>query len=322
MNQILDHSGPKKKRSPNDINDIKKIVKVFSIIILIFGVALIGSGTFSIVNAIKYKNTPVEEEIAEPTILAEKVSDAVVKISVKHQYTIEKVTYNWDDLSATTQKGVADQKSMEISNIGIPTGEHTLKVEVVDINSRKYIEEFPFTCEEGIDSIDPVADVVVQGRKIEIVATDETELQYVTYKIGNDEEKTLYPKDDKKRISEVLDWPYTEATLITVTAVDTSNNVNKYEHSIEMHERPKISFSANSDLSKIIVKITSPSDTPLTGAKVTLNGAVQEVPIPNVTEYEFEVSVTQVGRNDITVEAHTTNEDVYETASGFINYGG
>ena len=71
MNQILDHSGPKKK-TQNNKNDIKKIIRVFSIIILIFGVSLMVSGVYSFAKTSKIKKSVSKVENLEPSIIAEK----------------------------------------------------------------------------------------------------------------------------------------------------------------------------------------------------------------------------------------------------------
>lgn len=323
MNQILDHSGPKKKKAPSNSNDIKSIIKVFAIIMLIFGISLVASGTYTFATNSKIKNTvQTPTKIPEPTIIAENQDETSVKITVSHTKTIERVVYKWDDLESTTQKGRADQKEVTIENIGIPTGEHTLTVEVYDIDNHMFSKTFNFTCAEGNDVIDPTIDIVVQGTKIEIVAEDETALQYVTYKIGDQEEQTLYPTDDPKRISTVIELELTETTDIVVTAVDEANHAPKKSQQIVVYEKPEISFSATQDFSEIIATITS--DTPLTKIEVTFNGETQTINITdNATTYEHRQQVTKAGRNDIMIKAYTNIEgqEVSQTAEGYVNYG-
>lgn len=323
MNQILDHSGPKKKKAPSNSNDIKSIIRVFAIIMIIFGISLVVSGTYTFANNNKLKNaSSTPTTIPEPTIIAENQDETTVKITVSHSKTIERVVYRWDDLESTTQKGRSDQTELTIENIGIPTGEHTLTVEVYDIDRNMFSQTYTFSCAEGNDVIDPTIDIVIEGTRIEIVAEDETELQYVTYKIGENEEQTLYPEDDPKRVSEVLELELTETTDISVTAVDTANNEAKKTSQIVIYEKPEISFSATSDYSEIIATITS--GTPLTRIEVTFNGQTQTIDITDgATTYEHRQQVTQPGRNDISITAYTNieGEEVSQTAEGYVNYG-
>ena len=60
--------------------------------------------------------------------------------------------------------------------------------------------------------------------------------------------------------------------------------------------------------------------------KIVLNGTEQVIDLSGQQIYEksYSVEVTKTGRNDITVEAYTIveGEEIYETNTGFINYGG
>lgn len=326
MNQILDHSGPKKKKAPSNSDDINSKIKVFAIVILIFGVVLIATGVNSFMNNNKMKNETEEKVVvSKPKIEATAQDNSKVTIVVTHDKSIEKVVYWWDDSDKVSRKGIENEKTITISDIGIPTGTHKLSVEALDVNQQKEIKTFEFSCEAGIDTVDPIIDIVIEGTRIEIVAEDETELQYITYRIGDGQEETIYPDEtNKKRISKVLDLQLTQTTDIYVTAVDTANNAPRKQQTIVVYKKPVIQFSATADASQIIAKITS--DTPLTKVKIVLNGTEQVIDLSGQQIYEksYSVEVTKTGRNDITVEAYTIveGEEIYETNTGFINYGG
>ena len=326
MNQILDHSGPKKKKAPSNSDDINSKIKVFAIVILIFGVVLIATGVNSFMNNNKMKNETEEKVVvSKPKIEATAQDNSKVTIVVTHDKSIEKVVYWWDDSDKVSRKGIENEKTITISDRGIPTGTHKLSVEALDVNQQKEIKTFEFSCEAGIDTVDPIIDIVIEGTRIEIVAEDETELQYITYRIGDGQEETIYPDEtNKKRISKVLDLQLTQTTDIYVTAVDTANNAPRKQQTIVVYKKPVIQFSATADASQIIAKITS--DTPLTKVKIVLNGTEQVIDLSGQQIYEksYSVEVTKTGRNDITVEAYTIveGEEIYETNTGFINYGG
>ena len=135
MNQILDHSGPKKPKAPPNSNDIKKIIKIFAIVIAVFGVILVGFALFTIIknSAAKKKNNPVPAQ-AEATITTEKTSDNTVIVKVTHSKTIETVGYAWDTNQFEVSKGTSGQTEMTLNPIPIPTGNHQLHVKVTDID--------------------------------------------------------------------------------------------------------------------------------------------------------------------------------------------
>lgn len=322
MNQILDHSGPKKK-TQNNTNDIKKIIRVFSIIILIFGVSLMISGVYSVAKTSKIKKLASKAENIEPSIVAKKTDESKVSIDVNHRITLEKVEYNWDGTNAQTAKATANQTQISVKDIGIPTGDHKLNIKVIDIKGNTYNKSFSFSCAKGIDSINPEINIVIEKTRIEISAEDETELQFITYRLGNGNEETIYPdQSDKKKISKVLDLELAETTDIYVRAVDTSNNEATKQETIVVYPKPTIEFKGSQDSSEVYVTVKS--TTPIKKINVNLNGTIQEVPTQGQTEYTFKVKVSRAGRNDITVEAFTEieGEEVSQTASGYINYGG
>ena len=57
MNQILDHSGPKKAKVRKNPEDTKKIIKVYAILIIIFALCFIGKAGYSIVENNKIINS-------------------------------------------------------------------------------------------------------------------------------------------------------------------------------------------------------------------------------------------------------------------------
>ena len=90
MNQILDHSGPKKKKAPSNSDDINSKIKVFAIVILIFGVVLIATGVNSFMNNNKMKNETEEKVVvSKPKIEATAQDISIVTIVVTHDKSIE-----------------------------------------------------------------------------------------------------------------------------------------------------------------------------------------------------------------------------------------
>ena len=318
LNQILDHSGPKKKSNTTptrNVGDIRKIIKVFAIIILVFGVILIGDGVFAVLN--NGKNKKKEEKITEPLITVTNVDDRLT-IDVVHDKAIEKVTYQWDDSKVTETKGVGDSK-MKINGIGLLPDTHTFKVTAIDINGvQSYFEE-EYYSEDGVDTIPPVIDIIT-GNPVKIVATDETALSYITITVDGQEEKTIYASegDNNKKIEYLLDINSDESEF-TVSAVDTSNNPAS-KSNVKVLKKPKIELSAEEDYSIIYVKISS--ELGLTKVSYTLNGDYYESKFDNpqeVTYCEFTITPNQ-GYNELVVNAYTTKDDVFAEEKGNCTY--
>ncbi len=314
MNQILDHSGPKKKSIPKSLGDIRKIIRVFSIIILIFGIVLIVDGSYAL-----YRNNKndKEEVITKPVITVTN-NDDLLTIEVNHDKAIEEVTYQWDDGDPKVIKGKGEN-SIVIDKVGVLAEEHTLKVIARDINNVEAVFENSYYSEKGIDTVEPKIDIIT-GNPIKIVATDETALSYITYRIGDEEEKTIYATegDDSKKIECELEIDSDESE-ITVCAVDTSNNT-AVKSNVKVLKTPKIEMVAETDYSKIYVTITS--ELGLKKVQYELNGEVFASEFDNpeeMTEFKFYIPTVE-GENKIKVSAFTTNDEVFAEQEGVCTY--
>ena len=129
MNQILDYN-PNKGSSGGGSSKSDKIVRVFAVLMGIFGLFLLGNAAYSL-----YKNNQqsatVEQAPAKASIVVEQgETKAIIKVS--HDKAIEKVIYSWDTDKETTEKGNGES-SMEIE-VALAAGEHTLNIKVIDID--------------------------------------------------------------------------------------------------------------------------------------------------------------------------------------------
>ena len=136
---------------------------------------------------------------------------------------LKKVTYKWNDGSEKTTS--ANKESNFEKKIDIPTGDNTLYITVIDIEKSETSFEKNISVEEGVDIQSPKIEVkVTEEKKLKIIATDDTALDFITYRWNDDEEKIIKANEsDPKKLEEVIDI-LKDTNEIVIVAVDTSNN--------------------------------------------------------------------------------------------------
>lgn len=310
MNQILDYNPGGNKSGGSSNSD--KIVRVFAVIIIIFGLALCGIGGYQkYINTQEEKNVKPEETKANIEVV-EKEDSVVIKVT--HDKSIEKLIYSWNTSSEKTEKGVG-KTSMEVS-AKMPAGENVLHVKVVDINGVETSYEGTFVSESGVDIISPIIDIKVEGNKLKVTATDETSLDFLTYRWNNEEEERVLPaEDNKKEIACEIEIKKGKNDL-TIIAVDSNNNTSTETKAFTGVTQPEIVAVVSEDGTQVNIKVTHEA-----GVKsiiVELNGSgpinvdlgaesleVAEFPLPLV-EGDNKVKITATSTEDITATKEAT----------------
>lgn len=360
MNQILDHSGPKKTKVHRDPTDTKKIIKVYAIIMIVFSLCFIGKGAYTLTENKKIKNSQ-SNMIAntEPQIVLNANED-LLDINVSYSQAIEEVSYQWyrgnatieeiyacmensensseenaenddEEILENEEKVIAlgdvktlkgnGQNDLKVQKIGIPRGDSTIYITVKAIGGVTTEYIQSYYTDVGVDKIEPKIQVSLQGKKLIVTAKDETEIDFITYSINDSNETTVSDRLDKKTIKAEIDLDETQDTEIQIAAVDKAKNTGVYNKTYALYvSKPKIEFLAESDYSKIYVTVTYPKG--LTKIQYTLNGKEHEEIFDNPQEAK-EVSFdleTKEGDNVITVKAYTEEESVYAEETGECTY--
>lgn len=253
MNQILDYTpnNNSKKSSSSDT-----VVRVFAVLLVIFSLCLLGSGLYSI-----FKNKETEKQVdVKPTyaqIEAVQEGDKAV-ITVTHEKIIESMIYSWNsDAERTIQGG--GQKTLE-KELDLPAGENTLNIKVIDVDGVETSFEQKFTAESGLDIMNPVISLdIVNGEEekmLKITATDETKIDFITYRWNNDEEvKVEASEDNDKEI--VTEVPILRGTNdITIVAVDSENNTTTEIKSYTGLTKPEIVVNLSEDGSTLNISLS------------------------------------------------------------------
>ncbi len=286
MNQILDYTPNKNSNKSSNSSDT--VVRVFAIILVIFSLCLLGSGVYSII-----KNKKTEEQpTAKPTYAkVEMVQDGdQAVITVTHDKVIESMVYSWNSDAERSVKGDGEKKLEK--TLDLPAGKNTLYIKVIDVNGVETSANKEFTAESGVDIMNPVISLdIVNGEEekmLKITATDETKIDFITYRWNDEEEVKIEASEDndKEIVTEVAIKRGTND--ITIVAVDSENNTTTETKSYTGLTKPEITVTLSADGSTLIIKATHENG--VKGVYYTLNdnpyeGTFEEQGNPKEVEF-------------------------------------
>lgn len=301
MNQILDYNPNKGSSGGSSGSD--KIVRVFAAILAVFAICLLVAGAYGLYNNSKTSNIPTAA-ISKAQINLEQQETKVV-IKVTHDKVIEKLIYSWDSEKEMIIKGNGES-TME-TEISLFAGEHVLNVKVIDIDGNETLFEQIVTSEQGEDKINPVITYEITAeKKIKIIATDETALDFITYRWNDEEEQKVEVSEDEKKIEYEIEILKGKNDL-TIIAVDKNNNSTTLPESFSGVTKPDVKITISADKKKADVQCYHENG--LKEIKLTLNGTEYPVDIgtDNPKDIAFQIDLAQ-GNNDIKVTAKSIDE--------------
>lgn len=311
MNQILDYA-PNNRSNKSGGSD--KVVRFFAIVLILFAIAVIAVVGYGMV-ANKNDINRESQQITYANISVD-VQEAQVKIAVTHDKNIQKLIYSWNTSSERTIKG--SEKYME-ETIDVPAGNNTLHVKVIDDNGVETTYDKEISSEQGVDIINPIIELkVTEEPKIKIIATDETALDFITYRWNQGEEETVYADEGSKQIETEIDILKGENDL-TIVAVDGSNNTTTETKSFTGLTKPEIKVTLSADGSSIDIMATHENG--IESVQYKFNDVDYPVNIgtgtPNTVQFEQKLDVGY-NRIIITVKSVDKTETTFD---GECNYG-
>lgn len=313
MNQILDYNPNKKSSGSSSGSD--KVVRVFAVLLVIFSICLLGSGLYGI-----YKNKETEKgQEQKPTYatISTLQEGEQVTVSVTHDKAIEKMIYSWNTSAERSVPG-GSAKTLE-KVLDLPAGTNTLHIKVIDSEGVESSYEEEFVSESGLDILNPVISInVVDGegeeklKKLKISATDETQLDFITYRWNDEDEvKVEATEENPKEISLEIDI-LRGTNDITIVAVDSSNNTTTETKSFTALTKPEITVTLSADGSSL--DITATHENGIASVYYTLNDQPYEGTFDNnPTTVQFAQGL-EVGYNRIilTVKSVDNTETVFD----------
>lgn len=303
MNQILVTEKKKKnKKTSRGPIEIKGIVRFFAVFIMLFGIVLAGEGSYAL-----YKEIDESKPENIPNLTLTRDGDTVI-LKIEHNTEISKVNYRWND---GEENSIPEGTTYVEEEILLPDGNNVLNITVIDMKNREYqfIKEYNL---EGVDITKPNIEVTQTEEgtaNISIVASDETAITEMTYKINDEQEVTVQATEEgQKEITQDITLPEGQNTL-TVVAKDTTDNVTTYEKQIIVSSKPTIEI-VSQEGNTITLKISDKYG--LKDVIVNLNGKVYSSrdidQNPNVNKNEIYVPLElQSGNNVLSIEVTNVN---------------
>lgn len=210
--------------------EISSITKFFAISVLIFGICMIGTGSYSM-----YKGTTQEASNTKPEIRLEQTTETELALKITHDKELVTVTYQWNE-EEPTQVQTNGKKEIE-TRIEIPTGTNTLRVEAHDIKG----EAVDFTKEYTIEG-DIEINLEAEGANLKVTATGNNKLQYMTYRWDEEDETKIDINSDE--IEETIEIPKGLHTL-TVIVVDENNKTETKKQEVNGVTKPKLDVTTD-----------------------------------------------------------------------------
>lgn len=186
MNQILsvempNKSSKRKNRSQNKKASTKSVVIFFSIVLLIFGIILVGVGIYS--NTRKNNNVIEQENTKNNPRIDVTQNAGELDIEVLGQSEISKVEYRWSNGETEEVKGNGTNL-LEIS-IKIPSGTNTFEIIATDIygESTEHSQSFVGPKQPNVQLVGQ------EGNKIQVICQEEQIIKSISYYYDEEEEQ-------------------------------------------------------------------------------------------------------------------------------------
>lgn len=296
MNQILATSNPTSKKSKMKRNsgpaDIKTVVKVFAVAMLVFGVFMIGTGSYAI-----YKdNEANHSEITKPVITESLNEDSTaVVLTVTHDKTIDRIEYSWNDGEVQTITGNG-RRYIE-QEIEIPGGTNKLNVRAIDTLGQEISTQREFTAKEIINL------TISENQKLKITAESETEIAYMTYRWDEEEEQKI--DINSTTVDQEIDIPMGKHN-ITVILVDVNNETTTKEQTVMGTTKPTINIETDDAGEYYLITITD--ETALERVELNIRGEEKTITVEGgKTELKYKLQLNEGDENRLEITAYNVD---------------
>jgi len=303
---MIEDKKKKKNKSNSNPIEIANIVKFFAIVLIIFGICFIGEGSYAI-----YKDSKGRDTKNMPIVNISRVNDTAI-ITVNAINKIENLKYSWNDAEETK---IPIGNTYAEEEILLPIENSILNVWIEEEQGRmiKYQKEFMI---EGLDITKPTIEIAEENSEgnIRIIATDETEISYITYKVNEEDEVRIDKSElENKTINYILKLQKGENQIV-ITAVDVAGNTEILEKKVIVSGRTKISLKIENN--KLVIIAEDPDG--VKDIEINLNGIVYSAKDINQKGVRIPLDLVE-GVNTVKITVTNVNSLVTEGSKEF-NY--
>lgn len=298
MNQILTTEKKKKKSNSSSI-EIKGIVRFFAIVLMIFGLVLIGEGSYAF-----YQKIDEQKPENMPTVTITRYNDKAI-IYAEHHIEIYKIIYSWNngEMTEIPEGGLSAQEE-----IVLPNGNSILNLIIEDAKGKRtsYQKEFLL---EGVDITKPTIEVETANgsNKMTIIARDETAMDYLSYQWEDEDTPTIIDAttEGQTEIRQEIDLAPGTKT-IKIIAEDKNQNTEQVEKEIVAStSKPKVSLS----LDGAELKVEIQDEDGIQDVEINLNGEVKSA--KNINQKHIKVGPLKLREGNNTIHIKVTNVSGY-----------
>jgi hypothetical protein len=303
MNQILSF-----QTIGNSKIQLKKVIRFFSIFIILFALILVIEGSFGY-----YKNKNKKVVIKETPDINIQRDNGTTILNITSNIGVQKVIYSWNDgIEDSVEEG--GKNNVEVK---IPTtiGTNDLNIKIIDSNGNTIVynpvkisyeenQEENVNWEEAIktDKTKPKVSIESVKGKIVITATDDVKMSYVTYSWnGEEENKITGLSDDEKTLTTEIDSTNVKkgTNKLIVKAYDKAGNVETVEKEVQGANGSEI--QVNQENGELVVNVKN--DINITKIEYNFNGEEKTIDNINQKEYTFKLQMKD-GENKISISAY------------------
>lgn len=303
MNQILSF-----QTIGNSKIQLKKVIRFFSIFIILFALILVIEGSFGY-----YKNKNKKVVIKETPDINIQRDNGTTILNITSNIGVQKVIYSWNDgIEDSVEEG--GKNNVEVK---IPTtiGTNDLNIKIIDSNGNTIVynpvkisyeenQEENVNWEEAIktDKTKPKVSIESVKGKIVITATDDVKMSYVTYSWnGEEENKITGLSDDEKTLTTEIDSTNVKkgTNKLIVKAYDKAGNVETVEKEVKGANGSEI--KVNQENGELVVNVKN--DINITKIEYNFNGEEKTIDNINQKEYTFKLQMKD-GENKISISAY------------------
>ncbi len=294
MNQILSTSSGKKSKEPLNI---KTITRIFAVIIILFGVILVGQGSWAM-----FAGEESEKQQASVPVVQMAQEGNSLKVTVQHDKAIDRIVYSLNGEQEVVLQGRGRTQIEE--SIPLEVGDNTIHLTVLDLAGKEVSYDGTYSVEEG-DTTPPQIELILEDGRVKISAKDETQIAYILYYWNNEDETRLDARAESPNLIEERLTVLKGENTLTVVAVDAAGNETTEVQTYKGATKPQINLSRDGD--ELIIKVTDEEN--IQKIEFTLNGAFYSTDPENTgTPLNMkEVEIRQklnAGTNTISVTAY------------------